>query len=272
MDTSFVLRTVEALVIDMDGVLWRGATALPGLAPFFAFLRARGIPFVLATNNASHTPDTYIARLAGYSITVRRDEILTSALATAAFARRTYPDAADVFVVGGPGLCDALTAAGFALVERTTRRADLVVAGVDFGLTYDKLADAAIHLQRGAQFIGTNDDPTYPAEDGLLLPGAGTILAALTHCTGVHPTVIGKPARPMFDIATERLARSPEHVAMIGDRLSTDILGGQRAGLRTILVTTGVDDAGSVEASGIRPDAVFAGLPEIVAAWREVAS
>lgn len=267
MSDTPLLAALEAAVIDMDGVLWRGGTPLPGLTDLFAHLRGAGIPFVLATNNASKSPETYIARLAGHGVEVGRDEILTSSLATAAYLQQTYSTGTPVFVVGGDGLREAMRDAGFDLVVRTSAPAGIVVAGIDFDLTYDKLADAALHIQHGARFVGTNPDRTFPSEAGLL-PGAGTILAAITHCTGVQPTIVGKPEPLMFDIAVARLCRPPERTAMIGDRLDTDILGGHRAGLRTILVRSPAHGAPPGEAHDVEPDLAFEGLPELTAAWR----
>lgn len=261
-----VLSTVQAAVIDMDGVLWRGAQPMPGLTDFFAFLRAADIPFTLATNNASKTPETYVARLASYGVAIGRGEVLTSSLAAADYLRTRHAPGTPVFVVGGEGLRAAVRGAGFALVERTHQPATVVVAGIDFELTYDKLADAAVHIQRGAEFVGTNPDPTYPSEHGLL-PGAGTILAAIERCTGVRPVIVGKPEPPMFAMAAARLGLAAARIAMIGDRLDTDILGGHRAGMRTVHLATGVDDAAAVARSSLRPDAAFPGLPELTAAW-----
>ena len=267
MSDPLDFRRLEAVVVDMDGVLWRGNTPLPGLGVFFGFLRERGIPFVLATNNASKAPEVYVARLAERDVTVARNEILTSALATADYLRGLHPAGTPVYVVGGPGLRVALADAGFTVVENPDRPVEVVVAGIDFELTYEKLARAATYIQRGAGFVGTNPDPTYPSEEGNL-PGAGTILAAIRTCTGVEPTVIGKPGRAMFDVAVARTGRPRERTAMVGDRLDTDVLGARRAGLATILVTTGVDDAAAIVAKGIRPDAVFDGLPALTEAWR----
>lgn len=261
-----VLAAVEAAVIDMDGVLWRGAMPLPGLAGFFRFLRAAEIPFILATNNASKTPETYVARLASHGVAIDRAEVLTSSLAAADYVRRRHAPGTRVFVVGGEGLRLAMRDAGFDLVERTSGPASVVVAGIDFELTYDKLADAATHILRGAEFVGTNPDPTYPSENGLL-PGAGTILAAIELCTGTRPTIIGKPEPLMFAMAAARLDRAAERIVMIGDRLDTDILGGQRAGMRTVHLATGVDDAAALARSSLRPDWAFPGLPELTAAW-----
>ena len=171
---------------------------------------------------------------------------LTSSLATAAYLQHELKAGAAAYAVGQEGLREAMQEAGFVLLPDASQPAEVVVAGVDFTLTYDKLKYATLHIQRGARFVGTNGDVTFPAEEGAL-PGAGSILAALQAATGVVPTIIGKPERLMFDIAVEKMGSDPIHTAMLGDRLETDILGGQRAGLKTILVTTGIDNETTIQ-------------------------
>jgi len=263
---TFNLTDVHALIIDMDGVLWLDNTPLPGLVPFFDFLYSRDIPFILATNNASKTPQQYIQKLAKFGVTIEREHVLTSSLATAAFLQRELKAGTTAYAVGQEGLHEAMQEAGFVLLADAGRPAEVVVAGVDFTLTYDKLKYATLHIQRGARFVGTNGDVTFPAEEGAL-PGAGSILAALQAATGVVPIIVGKPERLMFDIAVEKMGSDPAHTAMLGDRLETDILGGQRAGLKTILVTTGIDNEATMAAKGIYPDAIFSGIEALVTQW-----
>jgi 4-nitrophenyl phosphatase len=262
------LTTIEALIVDMDGVLWVGDRPLPGLDEFFGFLEREEIPFVLATNNASRTPKYYVDRMAAWGIQIDEDNILTSALATADWMKGEFPGGACVYVVGQEGLHDAMTGAGFEVASTADEPVDAVVGGIDFTLTYDKLRDAVLLIGRGARFIGTNGDVNYPSEAGLA-PGGGAILAAIEAATGVAPIVVGKPKRPMFDAAVARLGSAHTSTAMIGDRLDTDVLGAHRARLRSILVTTGVDNPSTIRETGIIPDAVFDDLPSLTAAWRE---
>jgi 4-nitrophenyl phosphatase len=269
MKSNFSLRAIQALIIDMDGVLWLDNTPLPGLVPFFGFLQRKTIPFILATNNASKTPDQYVRKLADFGVVIRPEHVLSSPLATAAYLKRELKAGARVYVVGQEGLNEAMQEAGFILLDDLSQTADAVVAGVDFTLTYDKLKYAALHIQRGARFVGTNGDLTFPAEEGPL-PGAGAILAAIQAATGVRPITIGKPERLMFDIAVSKLGSSSAQTAMLGDRLETDILGGQRAGLKTILVTSGIDNETTILAKGIEPDAVFSGIEELTHEWAGV--
>lgn len=267
MPHAFDLKNINGLVIDMDGVLWRGDTPLPGLTNFFHFMHVHSLPFMLATNNATKTPEQYLQKLAGFGVkSVKRENVLTSSLATAAYLKREYQPGSKVYVVGQDGLREAMHQAGFAVLEDNSQPADLVVAGADFNLTYEKLKNAALLIQGGARFIGTNGDLTFPSEEGLA-PGAGSILAAIEAATGVKPPTVGKPAPLMFEIALEKMGTRPERTAMLGDRLETDILGGQQAGLKTILVETGVDNKSSVKQKGIKPDIILSGIAELVEVW-----
>ncbi len=267
MQGKLNLNDIQALIVDMDGVLWRGYDPLPGLLDFFGFLAAQQLPYILATNNAANTPDQFTQKLAKLGVkTVKTENILTSSIVAATYLKREYEAGTKVYVVGQEGLRAAMRDVGFVLLEDSSQPADIVVAGVDFSLTYDKLKHATLLIQRGARFIGTNGDLTYPSEEGFA-PAAGTILAAIEAATGVKPLTVGKPESLMFEIAVEKMDTSSERTAMIGDRLDTDILGGQRAGLKTILVTTGIDNESSCQQKGIQPDAIFSGIDELVNEW-----
>ncbi|MCU0512057.1 MAG: HAD-IIA family hydrolase [Anaerolineae bacterium] len=254
------LTGMQALIMDMDGVLWRGDEALPGLAAFFAWLRRAGRPFVLATNNSSRPPAQYVQKLAGLGVPdILPQQIITSATATAIYLRARYPAGTRVHVVGMDGVRQALLEADFALVEED---AAVVVAGVDFELTYDKAKRAALMIRAGADFVGTNPDATFPTPEGLI-PGAGSILALLETAGGKAPLVIGKPEPAMFEVALRRLGTLPEQTLMVGDRLDTDIFGAYRAGLKTALVLTGVSRREDVAHSPVLPDAIFEDLPAL---------
>ncbi|MFN8457378.1 MAG: HAD-IIA family hydrolase [Anaerolineae bacterium] len=260
------LNDIHALIIDMDGVLWLDNTPLPGLIPLFDLLHRRNISYMLATNNASKTANQYAQKMAKFGVAIQLDRVLTSPLATAHYLKTRFGAGAKVYVVGQEGLIEPMQEAGFTILTDLSQTADVVVAGVDFTLTYDKLKYATLHIQRGAQFVGTNGDVTFPAEEGAW-PGAGSILAAIAAATGVKPTTIGKPERLMFDIAVAKMGSQPAQTAMLGDRLETDILGGQRAGLKTILVTTGIDNEATIAEKHIQPDAIFSGIAELATVW-----
>jgi 4-nitrophenyl phosphatase len=259
------LRGLRHLIIDMDGVLYRGDEAIAGTSEFVDFLRKQEIGFVLATNNATRTPQQFADKLARMGVTVHTHEVLTSAMATADYLTGIAPPGTRVFVVGQDGLRSALHEAGFVLVEDA---ADYVVVGMDFSVCYERLAEATLLVRAGARFIGTNPDRTFPSERGIV-PGAGSLLAFLEAATGVSPTVIGKPETTMLEQALARMGAQPATTAVLGDRLETDILAGQRAGLLTLLVLSGVTDGALLSKSEIQPDLVFDDVAHLHAVWRE---
>lgn len=257
------LNDLHNLIIDMDGVLWQGSQPLPGLIPFFEFLRRRGIQFILATNNASQTPEQYLAKLAGMGVTVARSEILTSAQATAQHLAGVAPKGASVYTIGEAGVTQALTEQGFTL---TTGSAPYVVVGMDRGLSWEKLAQATLNIRAGATFIGTNPDRTLPTERGLT-HGNGAVLAALQTATDVAPFIVGKPEPLMYQQAMARLGGTPANTAGLGDRLDTDILGAVRAGIKSILVLSGVSTRGQLAELNYQPDWVFDGIKDLTTQW-----
>jgi 4-nitrophenyl phosphatase len=259
-------KTVKAFIIDMDGVLWTGNLALPGLNRFFDLLHSRSIPYTLATNNASKTVEQYRQKLAGFGVTIKPEAVMTSSLATAAYLEGELPKGSKIYIVGQDGLHEAMGQVGFTIMHDHSQPVEAVVAGVDFTLTYDKLKHGALLIRQGARFVGTNGDLTFPSEEGLL-PGAGSILAALEAATGVKPVVIGKPEPFMLQVAMRKMGSQPDQTVMLGDRLETDILGGQRAGTRTIMVTTGIDNQETIIEKGIQPDLVLSGLEELIDLW-----
>jgi 4-nitrophenyl phosphatase len=265
MNARDVLRSLRHLIIDMDGVLYRGNEAIPGTASFVNFLRQRGVGFVLATNNSTRTPQQYVDKLAGMGVAVRSAEVLTSAQATAGYLASVAPAGARVFVVGQDGLWAALDEAGFTLVED---EADYVVVGMDFAIRYERLARATLLIRAGASFVGTNPDRTFPSEQGIV-PGAGALLAFLQAATDVEPTVIGKPGTAMMEQALARMGADATFTAILGDRLETDILAGHRAGLRTLLVLSGVTDRALLSKSELQPDLVYRDVAHLHAVWED---
>lgn len=252
------------VILDMDGTLMRGVQPLKGLKQLFDFLHLNFLPYTIVTNNATHSPEDYQNKLAKCGVQVKKDHILTSALGTAAKLRGEYPQSTKLYVLGQPALHAALAEAGFDIITDAKEPVSAVVIGGDPQLTYEKLKNATLHLQKGASFIGTNPDVLYPTEEGLV-PECGTILAALNAASGLEPTIIGKPAPTLFEQAMDCMHTEPENTFVVGDRLETDILGGQRAGCQTILITTGVDGVSSVKKKAIQPNFIVDDLPELAA-------
>lgn len=259
-----MLTKITHLIIDMDGVLYRGDQALPGLSDFFGFLRMRSLSFILATNNSTRSPQQYVEKLAGMGVQVSADEILVSGQATARFLARQYPRGTRVHVFGTPALKMALQDEGFVLADENV---EIVVASIDREITFEKLKRASLLIQRGARFIATNLDPTVPSEEGLL-PGTGAMIAALEAASGFKATAIGKPEPTMYQLAMEQMGADPQTTAAIGDRADTDILGGKRAGLLTICVLSGSSNRREAEAVGA--DLIFDDIAHLLETWKGV--
>jgi 4-nitrophenyl phosphatase len=255
------LADIKHLIIDMDGVLYRGDRPMPRLVEFFAFMRERPIRFILATNNSTRTSQEYADKLEQMGVTVSPDESLVSGQATARFLSREYPRGTRVHVFGMPSLKQAMAEEGFMLADDDVQ---LVVASMDRGVTYEKLKKATLLIRGGARFIATNLDPTNPSEEGLI-PGTGSMIAALETASGVKPQAIGKPEPTMYQLAMEQMGSNPETTAAIGDRVDTDILGGKRAGLTTICVLSGSSDR--VEAEAAETDMIFDDIAQLLETW-----
>ncbi|HIC89952.1 MAG TPA: HAD family hydrolase, partial [Anaerolineae bacterium] len=254
-------------IIDMDGVIYRGNTPLPGAREFVATLQAEGIPFLFLTNNSTRTPWQYVEKLAAFGIGVNEARVFTSSQATADYLVRAAEPGAPVYLIGEDGLWQAVTVRGFRPVERGCD-ASWVVVGMDTQLTYERLRQATLGIYYGARFVASNPDVNLPTEDGPI-PGAGAIVAALEAASGVKAQVIGKPQPEIYRNALNRLGVSAQRTAAIGDRWETDILGGHNAGLITIGVLTGATTAEQFAQSKPAPDMVFPDLRALLQAWEQ---
>lgn len=255
---------IRAVLFDMDGVLYRGKTVLPGVGELLSFLQGRDVAYACITNNASMTPEQYEEKLAAMGIAMPARLVITSALATNFYLRGSYPRGTRVHIVGMRGLREALLGDGYFVEDDAAP--ELVVQGADFEVTYAKLKQATLCIRGGARYVVTNADRTFPSEEGLI-PGAGAIMAAIAAASDAEPFVIGKPAETMFQVAVELLGARPDTTLVIGDRLDTDIVGASAAGLASAMVLTGVSRRDEISGA-MRPDAVFEDLPELLAAWR----
>jgi 4-nitrophenyl phosphatase len=253
---------IRALVLDLDGVLWRGQELLPGVQDLFRLIDDRALRCCLVSNNATLTFESVQARLAPIGVTVPPNSLVTSAHAAAGYIRRHYRQPPRVLMIGEDGLRRALIEADCLLVD-TAEGAAVVVVGMDRGLTWPKLVEAGLAIAAGATFIGTNPDRTFPTERGLG-PGNGAVLAALETATGRPPIIVGKPEPHLFVEAMTRLAVPPEQTLVVGDRLETDIVGGARAGMHTALLLSGVTTAAELRGREVQPDWTFEDLPMLL--------
>jgi len=259
------LRSIHNLIIDMDGVLYRGQERLPGARALLAYLTERDLSFILATNNSTLTPQQYVAKLAAMDIQVAEKQILTSGQASALYLAKVASPGTRVYAIGEDGLFAALEGQGFQLAERDV---SYVVVGMDRQLTWEKLRIATMAIRAGATFIGTNPDTTLPTEEGLV-PGNGAGLAALEAATDVSPVIIGKPQPTLLNLAMEKMGATTEGTAIVGDRLETDILGGKNAGVTAVLVLSGISNREELETSPYQPDLVFDDVGDFLLSWRD---
>jgi glycerol 3-phosphatase-2 len=240
-------QAYRAFLLDLDGVVYRGREPVPGAADALARLRSSGRSVVFLTNNSARTPAQIVEKLRDVGVEAEPDQVVTSAHALVSLlAGRGAEDSRagrggdrTAFVIGEDGVREALEAAGIRVVDGEPDRTGFVVVGWDRGVTYDSLRTASVLVARGATLVATNADPSYPAEEGELWPGAGAILAAVETATGVRAEVAGKPHRPLFRAALERAGARGEEAVVIGDRIETDVAGARAAGLDSILVWTG---------------------------------
>jgi 4-nitrophenyl phosphatase len=245
-----------ALIVDMDGVLYRGSAALPGLTEFACITSSW--PRVLLTNNSTVSAAACARKLRRLGVSVPEREILTVSAAMTGYLAAEFSPGTSVYVIGERPLHDAVRAAR--LTEEGSRPA-AVVAGLDRGLRYAQLAEATGVLRAGRPLIVTSLDPVLLTADGVV-PGAGAIVAALRACSGTKPVCVGKPEPGFFRGALRRLGAPADRVLVVGDSLSADVAGGRAAGTRTALVLSGVTKA-APEGPGPHPDYVFESLAEL---------
>lgn len=248
----------------MDGVLYRGNDPLPKLPEFFDFLRGHGIGFRLATNNSGSTPQQYAAKLRKMGAEVAPAEIITSGTATARWLAGRFPPGTRVHVFGEASLRTAMTEVGFELADEDVA---VVAASIDWGVTFEKIKRACLLIRRGALFVATNLDPTRPTEEGLV-PGTGALIAAIATGAEVQPIAIGKPEPTMFQQAMAEMGAAPATTATLGDRIDTDMEGGRRAGVATILVLSGSTSRPEAEAYGT--DHIFEDIADLLSTWQAV--
>jgi HAD superfamily hydrolase (TIGR01450 family) len=249
------LSTVRHLALDMDGTLYLGGTLFSFTQDFLRSLREMGVGYTFFTNNSSHSAQQYIKNLAKMGIEADLDSIYSSTHATIAYIRKTFPDARRLFALGTTGFQEELVEAGFTI---SATRPEVVVIGFDTGLTYSMMSQAAYWISRGKPFIATHPDLICPTDRPIVLPDCGAICQMLTAATGRKPdAVLGKPNTGMLDGLLRRHNLTHSQVAMLGDRLYTDIAMANNAGVLSVLVLTGETKADALEGTAHPPDVVI---------------
>lgn len=253
----------KGLLIDLDGTLYHGRNRIEGADLLIERLKELQIPFLYVTNNSSRTPEQVAAHLLEMGIPALPEEVCTSSLAAAEYIAEESPGA-KVAMLGEEGLREALLSAGLTIVEQSP---EYVIQGIDRSFDYEKLTRAVRWIQEGAVSILTNPDLQLPSDTGLM-PGAGSLGAAVEAASGVKPTVIGKPSSILMKYASDRLGLPPEETYVIGDNIRTDIAAGVHAGCKTVLVMTGITTdrnmEAHMEAAGVTPDYICRDLSEVI--------
>jgi HAD superfamily hydrolase (TIGR01450 family) len=258
------LRHIRHVALDMDGTIYKGDTLFACTLPFLAQLRQLGIGYTFLTNNPSKSVPDYLAHLARLGLKAGPDELYTSAQATIDHLRRHLPAVRRLFIVGTPSMVAEFAQAGFEPVADDPGDVpDAVVVGFDLTLTYARLCRAAWWISGGKPFIATNPDRVCPTDQPTVLVDCGAICAALEKATGRAPdTVLGKPDPGMLAGILQRHSLQPQEVAMVGDRIYTDVLMAHRARAIGILVLTGESTVADAERADPAPHVVVPSLAE----------
>ena len=250
------IKNIKCFLFDMDGTINLGEELIPGMEGFFQRLQATGRSFYLLTNNSSKSHAPYVAKMTRLGVPVTEKEVLISSVALCDHLKEHCP-AARLYVLGTPQLEESLRKAGFLLVTEprlaprpAQEDVDLIVLGFDQCLTYKRLSTACRLIDRGIPYIATHPDLRCPIEGGEFIPDTGAMIALIKAATGKGPSLIlGKPYEYMVDAALRRTGYKKEQLAMVGDRLATDIAFGRRNDILSILVLTGEAGLEDVEAA-----------------------
>jgi 4-nitrophenyl phosphatase len=231
---------IRALIVDMDGVVWKGDAPIGNLQATFDRIRQRGLQFLFATNNSTKTAEQYVVRLMKFGVDAEAWQVVTSSQAAAHAISQKFPRGTRVFMIGEDGLQMPLQEHGFDIVSlEDAPQADVVVMGFDRAVSFQKISEAALLVRNGVPFYATNPDKTFPTPRGEI-PGAGAWASIITTATDVQPIIAGKPFPFLVELALQKLGTRKEETLVVGDRIETDIAAGQAVGCPTALVLSGV--------------------------------
>lgn len=257
------LRRIRHLVLDLDGTLYRGGRLFTATLPFLAGLRQAGIGYTFLTNNTSLSKADYLRKLARLGIEAVEEQINTPVDGVIAYLRDRPSEVKTIAVLGTPSLCEEFERAGFSVTWETP---NAVVVGFDTTLNYERLCRTAYWIQAGLPFLATHPDLVCPTDEPTVLVDCGSICACLAAATGRRPLVFGKPDPAVLRAICSRYALAPAELAMVGDRLYTDVVMAQRAGAVSVLVLSGEATAAEADAFERSPDFVVADVGE----WGEL--
>jgi 4-nitrophenyl phosphatase len=255
---------LEAVVLDLDGVVYRGKAAIPGAAKSINWMVRHGLKVFYLTNNSTQSRTDYVTRLQDMGIPCDEEMVFSSGYASALYLQK-YGKGTTVLVVGEDGLADELKAVGVRVVRTYgNSHIDFVVVGMDRKFTYQKMFDAQQAILHGATFIASNRDPVYPVEGGVI-PGGGSVVAAIEAACGKKPLLMGKPSPSILKLLLAKAGVAPSQALVIGDRLDTDIGCGRRTGAWTLAVLTGVTSREEAESAPerLRPHWILESLADV---------
>ncbi|MCG8368599.1 MAG: HAD-IIA family hydrolase [Pseudanabaenales cyanobacterium] len=264
------LRAVRHLALDMDGTIHLGERLFPETLPFLELLDELGIGFTFLTNNNSKGREEHLHKLKKLGVRVGSNQLLISTDAAIAHLQASMPGVARLHVLGSPGLRRDFRAAGYQVIDGPDEPPDAVIIGYDTALTYEKLERAARWISAGLPYLATHPDRVCPTDGDTVLPDCGAICALLEAATERAPDAIpGKPSPAMLASLCERDSLAPDQVAMVGDRLYTDMRMAREFGCPAILTLTGETTRERAAAASPRPDIVVANLAELGALLRQ---
>ena len=253
-----ILRSKKGFICDMDGVIYRGNTLLPGVKEFVAWLEQNGKRFLFLTNSSERSPKELRQKLLRMGLDVGEEHFYTSALATASFLARQMPGCT-AYVIGAPGLVNALYDRGITMNDVDP---DYVIVGESATYNYEMISRAVSLVMKGARLIATNSDLTGPAESGLV-PACRALVAPVELVTGKKAYFMGKPNPLMMRTGLQMLGVHSEEAVMVGDRMDTDVIAGTESGLTTVLVLSGCTSREEVDDYPYRPSYILNGVGDI---------
>ncbi|MBK8459329.1 MAG: HAD-IIA family hydrolase [Micropruina sp.] len=267
--SRLLIDDYDVAFFDLDGVIYLGPVAVDGALAAVTGVRSRGTRVIYVTNNASRSAQQVADHLSELGFVATPDDLVTSAQVAADILSRELPQGARILVAGSPNLVNLMTETGFVVVTSADEEPDAVIQGYDPQMTWPRLNEAAIAIQRGAVWYATNNDSTLPNDRGIL-PGLGAAINAVGNTVDIRPTVFGKPFRPMLDFALAKTGA--ERPIFVGDRIDTDIEGANNAGMASLFVFTGVHGKADLVAAsaGARPSAIGSDVGALLQPHRSV--
>jgi 4-nitrophenyl phosphatase len=255
---------IKALILDMDGVIWKADAPIGNLPEIFKRIESLGLKYIFATNNGTKTPEQYVGILKKLGVDAKPEQVVTSALGVAHILAQQFPQGTKMFMIGEDGIRIVLEEKGFEVLSvENAQAAQVVVMGIDRDITFNKMREATLLVQNGIPFYATNPDKTFPTPRGEI-PGAGAWISVITTATGIEPIYAGKPFPFMMELSLERLGTKRQETLVVGDRLETDIAAGQAVVCPCALVLSGVSTREQADAWTPKIDIIADDLASLI--------